>query len=248
MIAKILDTSNTHSATAHQTRRDPLSFAAGIGYSIAWLAGLLVFSSSTQVRSSGAEVLRAYTGRQGAVSIQFVLTEGVAAVMLAIVTWSLAAAVARRAGSLKRLLLASGLVASSVSIVQCGLGLWLTMTVLPGRDANTAGAVTRALNRLDGVKMLLLAVLAAGTAVAVQRGVIRLPRWLGAIAAAAAVTITLSAVGYLLLNNLFATAAWLSLPLLLVFVTATGISVACLSRHGTEGRAFAHSDAVSPVS
>ncbi|MDQ2786152.1 MAG: hypothetical protein M3Y58_14255 [Chloroflexota bacterium] len=247
MIDTVLDTPDTHSAAVHQTRRAPISFAAGIGYSIAWLAGLLVFSSSTQVRSTGAQVLRAYAGHQGVVSIQFVLTEGVAAVMLAVVTWSLAAAVARRAGALKRLILTSGLVASGVSIVQCGLGLWLTTTLLSERDANTAGAVAQALNRLDGVKMLLLAVLAAGTATAVYRSLIRLPRWLGAIAVAVAVTITLSAVGYLLLNNLFATAAWLSLPLLLVFVTGTGISLDCIQRHDTEGSAMAHSGAVSNV-
>jgi hypothetical protein len=41
------------------------------------------------------------------------------------------------------------------------------------------------------------------------------------------VTITLSAIGYLFLDNLFATAAWLSLPLLLIFVTSTAI---CLNR------------------
>jgi hypothetical protein len=33
-----------------------LSVTAGIGYLLSWLVGLLVFSSSTQVRSSGAQV------------------------------------------------------------------------------------------------------------------------------------------------------------------------------------------------
>jgi hypothetical protein len=210
-----------------RSRRAQISLAAGIGYSLAWLAGLAVFSSSTQVGSSGAQVLRAYTGHQGAATAQFALTQGVAALMLAVLTWSLAGALTRRAGILRRLILASGLAASAVSLVECALGVWLATALVPERHAATAGAVSATLNRLDGVKMLLLAVLAAATAVAVYRAAVPLPSWVGYVAAAVTVTITLSAIGYLSLDNLFATAAWLSLPLLLIFVISTAI---CLNR------------------
>jgi hypothetical protein len=221
-----LDAPETSEA-GRRSRRAQISLAAGIGYSLAWLAGLAVFSSSTQVDSSGAQVLRAYTGHQGAATAQFALTEGVAALMLAVLTCSLAGALTRRAGTLRRLTLASGLAASAVSLVQCALGVWLTTALLPERHAATAGVVSATLNRLDGVKMLLLAALAAATAVAVYRAAVPLPGWVGHVAAAVTVTITLSAIGYLFLDNLFATAAWLSLPLLLIFVTSTAI---CLNR------------------
>jgi hypothetical protein len=41
-----------------------------------------------------------------------------------------------------------------------------------------------------------------------------------------AIAITASGLGYALLNNTFAVAAWISLPLLLIWVTGTGITLA----------------------
>ena len=102
------------------------------------------------------------------------------------------------------------------------LGVYLTVSVVPADHASTAAAVSDALNRLDGVKMFLLAVMAvAGAVLARQTGL--LPRWLRWAGVALAVAITASGIGYALLNNTFALAAWLSLPLLLAWVTGTGI-------------------------
>jgi hypothetical protein len=75
----------------------PLPLVSGIAYSLSWLVGLFVFSSTTEVRSSGTQILRTYTGHQGTVALQYVLTEGLPAVFLAVVTWSLARAISERA-------------------------------------------------------------------------------------------------------------------------------------------------------
>ncbi len=210
-----------------------LPLGSGIGYSLSWLVGLFVFSSSTEVRSSGTQVLSSFTGHQGAVALQYVLTEGLPAVFLAVVTWSLARAISERATTSRRVVLAGGLAAATVSLVQLALGLWLTVGLVSGRDTATAGAIFASINRLDGVKMLLIAVIALATTRAIRRRDVRLPNWLAYVAAALAVTITLSAIGYLALDNTFAMAAWVSLPCLLVFVTGTGIA---LSRRTAQPR------------
>ncbi|WP_027345427.1 hypothetical protein [Hamadaea tsunoensis] len=196
--------------------------SAGIAYTAAWIAGLSVSSASTDVHSTGAELVAAYTGHQTGAIAQFVLTEGVASVFLAVVAFGLArsgrAAGARRAAFWTA---ATGGIAALIAFVQCGLGIVVAGPATSNGDAATAGTLSETINRLDGVKMFLLAGLAlAGTALARRVG---LPAWLRFTGPALAVAIVLSGVGYLFLLDGFSVAAWVSLPLLLVWVTGTGI-------------------------
>jgi hypothetical protein len=55
-----------------------------------------------------------------------------------------------------RAILATGLLAATISILQCGLGLYLTGRLIPERRGGSAVTVFEAINRLDGVKMFLL--------------------------------------------------------------------------------------------
>lgn len=80
--------------------------------------------------------------------------------------------------------------------------------------------------------MLLLAVLAATVTRAIRRRDLDLPSRLAWTAAALAVTITLSGIGCLTLDNTLATVAWLSLPCLIVFVTGAAV---VLHRRGEIG-------------
>jgi hypothetical protein len=80
------------------------------------------------------------------------------------------------------------------------------------------------INRIDGVKMLALAAMAVAGFGLVRRAV--LPRWLGYAAAFLTVALIASGAGYLLLNTELAQAAYVSGPLLLVWVTGAGIAVA----------------------
>jgi hypothetical protein len=118
------------------------------------------------------------------------------------------------------------LAATLVSLAECGLGLWLSTGLARPGDGGTAGTVNDAITRLDGLKMLLLALTAAAAALAVRDRTLPLPRWLSPLAAVLAVAITVSGAGYLAVNNGGACAAWVSLPLLIVFVTATGLATA----------------------
>ena len=96
------------------------------------------------------------------------------------------------------------------------LGAVLAATSAPG----TAHLLYDAVNRLDGVKMLALAVLAVAAAAS---GV--LPRWLRYAGIALAITITASGVAYLLLLQNLANLAIPAGVLLLVFITGTGITL-----------------------
>ena len=58
---------------------------AGLAYTGSWLAGLAVSPSSTNVRSSGAEVVAGYAGHEAAGATQFLLTGGTASLALAMV-------------------------------------------------------------------------------------------------------------------------------------------------------------------
>lgn len=221
----------TTAAPAHATRtpwrrgllRAPA--VAGLAYTASWLAGLAVAPSSTSVRSAGAQVVAGYAGHEGAAAAQFLLTEGIASLALAVVAITLGRAGLRAgAGRLARLARGTGIAAAALALVQCALGLYLTLSVVPAGHASAAAAVTEAVNRLDGVKMFLLAGMAvAGTVMARRTGL--LPRWLQWSGVALAIAITVSGIGYALLDNTFALAAWLSLPLLLAWVTGAGIAL-----------------------
>jgi hypothetical protein len=222
---------------------------AGIGYAAAWLAGLSIFSSSTTVNSAGTQVVAGYAGHQAVATAQFALTEGLAAVCLA----AAAAAICRRAGvtagarqagvtagvrqarvstRAARVVAVAGGAAALMSLAQCAIGVYLINRAVPAGHAATAGALNEAITRMDGVKMLVLAGMGLAGAGLARRGL--LPRWLGYAGAALAVAITVSGLGYLLLLSGLAAAAWVSLPLLLVWVAGAGIA---LGRSGRPARA-----------
>jgi hypothetical protein len=182
---------------------------AAVGYLAFWIVGLLVGPSNLSVTSSGSAVVQAYAGHSGQAIIQYVLTEGLAGVALAIVL----------GGTLGGLARITGYCAAAVSVVQCGLGIWLAGCITPDGAAATARTVFDVIDRLDGVKMILL----AGTAV-IASIVARRPVWLRYAGFLLAVAITVSGIGYLLANATLAVAAWVSLPLLLIWVAGLGIT------------------------
>ncbi|GAA4580589.1 hypothetical protein GCM10023176_60340 [Micromonospora coerulea] len=217
-----LDAAASRQSTSTPPRRRVAPVLAGVGYSLAWIAGLTVASASTDVTSTGAALLADSAGHEVASITQYVLTEGVAAVLLAVVVVLLGRAVGEHRGS--RLLTGTGLVAAGISLVQCALGVTLAGWAAPGGHADVAGALFETVNRLDGLKMFVLAAMALAGAGLARRAAI-LPHWFGYLGLALAVTLVASGVGYLFLMSTAALAAYVSLPLLLVWVTTAGLLV-----------------------
>jgi hypothetical protein len=182
--------------------------AVGIGYTLSWIAGLTVPAPSPKFSASGAQIVSAVAGHAAALAVQYALTEGLPAVGIAVI----AIALARLTGS--RLVMAAGVTAAVISVLQFCLGMWLTATSSPV----TAHVLFQMVNRMDGVKMLVLAVLGAAVAAAPA-----LPRWLRCTGAALAVAIAASGVVYLLLLQGLTLLAGPALVLLLIFITGAGI-------------------------
>ena len=198
---------------------------AGVAYLLAWVAGLAVWPSNLDVAATGSQVVTAYTGHRGVAMTQSLLVHGVAAVALVIVVLALGQAARRRdAEQLARATVVAGVSAAVVSLLQCALGLLLAGWAVPDGDSGQAGLLFAAINRLDGVKMLALAAMAASGAALVRRTRL-LPGWLGYLGALLAVALVVSGIGYLLLSSTLAPAAFVSGLLLLVWVTAAGISL-----------------------
>ena len=203
--------------TGHRLRLLTVPGLVGLGYTLSWIAGLAVPAPSPGFGASGAGIVAALSGHGPALAAQYTLTEGLPAAGIAVIAVALAR-LARRSGATAavRFALVAGLTAAVISAVQFGLGLGLAATAAPG----PAHLLYTSINRLDGAKMLALAVL--GVAAAAMTA---LPRWLRWTGIALAVTITCSGLVYLLLVASLAAAAGPALVLLLAFMTGCGIII-----------------------
>ena len=215
-------------ATPVSRRPWPLTFPAlaGIAYTLVWLIGLAVWPANLDINAPGAVVVATYRASQAQAMAQIGLVEGVAALALAAVALAVGRFAARRGVKWPgRAVATLGVLAAAISLVQCALGEALAAWVAPAGDASAAATLFDLLNRLDGVKMFMLAAMAVVGIWLARRGA--LPRWLGYGAAPlAALALAVSGIGYLLLTNQLALAAAVSLPLLLVWVTGAGAAAA----------------------
>jgi hypothetical protein len=200
---------------------------AGILFSVSWVIGLSIWSSSADVTKSGAELIRMYAGHETVAFVQFFFTEGLPAITLGIVLVCLAKyALAANEALLGKVILVSGLAAAAISFTQFCLGAYLCLSAVPGNRQAAAKTVFDVLNRIDGVKMLFMAVFAFAGFRVNRNGKAHLPAWLAWVALALAATIFLSAIGFLFLLDSFSLATYASLPLLMLWVTAVGIALA----------------------
>jgi hypothetical protein len=205
----------------------------GIGYSLSWIAGLSVPAPSPKFSASGSQIITALAGHGPAVALQFALTEGLPAAGIAVTSIALARATrsqatrshaarshaARSQAGLSRLMLITGGIAAVISFLQFVLGMTLAATTNPATThPATAHLLYSAIDRMDGVKMLTLAVLGVAGAAATV-----LPRWLRYTGAALGVAIAAAGIVYLLLLQSLAVAAGPALVLLLVFITGSGL-------------------------
>ena len=216
-------------ATPAWPRRLPA--IAETGYLAAWIAGLAVWPSNLALNATSAQVTAAYRSQAGPAMTQYLLVEGVAGVLLAVVL-TCAVLPAQHGRLAARALPAAVLsaVAVAVSLAQCVLGLMLTAAAEHG-DVSRAGTLSVLVTRLDGAKMVALAGVAGY--LALRRLDYGMPRWLRVTAILTAVTLIASGCAYLLLANSLAWTVYLSGPLLVIWVTGTGF---CLSATGAAGR------------
>lgn len=194
---------------------------AGIGYVAAWAAGLASWPANLALNATNAQVAAAYRAHPAGAASQYLLSEGLAGLLLGMVL--AAAMISGRDRGLARPWPAAAAAAAAVaiSLLQAAVGMVL-IAAATHHDIARAGALSDLVNRLDGVKMLALAAVAAWMA-ARRTWDRRPPDWLRATAALAAAALAVSGLDYLLLANSLAWTVYISGPLLLAWIAATGI-------------------------
>lgn len=205
--------------------RGRAALVAGVAHPLAWIAGLALWSGAVDVdvNASDATVLAAYSEAGARAAVQSGFVHGVAGVALAVVAVSLVG-FARRTGhaTTARILQVGGIGAAVVSLVQFAVEQWLCLVAAPAGDASGARLALEITNRLDGVKMVLLAIFAVGGLLLALRRLT--PRWVGALGLALAIIITASGIGYAFLIPPLTSLALISGPVLLAWVPSIAIT------------------------
>ncbi|MFF9349356.1 hypothetical protein [Streptomyces sp. NPDC014734] len=200
---------------------------AGYAHAAAWILGLAVaWGATPEAGDTYAEITAAYADRPFRAVAQALLVHGVAAAGLMVVGSGLVDW-ARRTGSTGARQAGwagwAGRIAGALACVQLVLELIAVTGAGPSASGRT-GALFEAVQRVDGVKMLALAALAAAVCAASRHGALLRRREivLGWVLAA---TITASGIGYLFLSTALTPTAFLSLPVLLIWIAVLGTAL-----------------------
>ena len=190
-----------------------------LAYLVFWAAGLLLGGPELSAAHGGEAIAAAFDGNLRALT-QSVLVHGLAGLAVGALAVLLAQLRLEAGGarSRSRLLTTVGLAATALSLLQLAGELLLT-TASPSADQ--AHTVWVAITVTDGVKMLALAaVVFAALPVAPRTAV----AWVVTVLAGlTSVALVASGIGYLLLATPLMAAAFLSLPLLLIWAISIGI-------------------------
>jgi hypothetical protein len=127
------------SAGARDARR---LAGAGSLYVAAWVVGLLVAPAAPSATASDTDIHAYFAAHHAATLWQGLLVHGIAGLALAVFVVCLARLLGPpTASTFRALLLACGLGAAAVSLVQCGLEIALNRHVAGGGDAHGTGAL-----------------------------------------------------------------------------------------------------------
>ena len=217
-------TTGDQAGTWSRAVRTPVAIA-GIGYTVSWILSFAVGAPMPGVVASGDQIVTAFAGHAWTSIVSLVLQEGIPAVALAVVVLLVARA-ARRAGARRAGLAVAvfGVAAAAVSLAELVMAVWLQFGPVASGHVATAGTLWNAIQRIDGVKMFVLAAMAVALAMLSLTSAV-LPTWLALLAHPLALTLVLSGLGYVLLAAGLSDTVWVSGVLLLVVVTATGVTL-----------------------
>ena len=219
---------------------------AGIGYGVAWLAGLAAWPSNLSIEASKREIVSLYAQHMGQAAAQYLVVEGLAGVLLGIVLFYSIRRVSRCDPTwTSRVAVAAGVVVA-ISLLQSLLGLFLVSSASKGH-LSRSGDIYQLINRLDGVKQLLLGACVVMLGV-LLRTTSNYPKTLMRTTVIVGIAVVPSGLAYLLLWNALAGTTFVSLPLLIFWVAGTGIWLGAESQSGLgAGRARVGAPGSAPV-
>ena len=203
---------------------------AGIGYGVAWLAGLAVWPSNLAIDASRREIVSLYAAHMSQAAAQNLVVEGLAGVLLGIVLFYSIRRVSRCDPTwTSRVAVVAGVVVA-ISLLQSLLGLFLVSSTSKGH-LSQSGDIYQLINRLDGVKQLLLAACVVILGV-LLRTTSNYPQRLMRTTVIVGIALVPSGLAYLLLWNALAGTTFVSLPLLIFWVAGTGIWLGAENQSG----------------
>jgi hypothetical protein len=213
---------------AHSQRRY-LPAAAGVAYLVAWAAGLGAWPVNLALNASAAEVAASYRAHPAEAVANYLLTEGLAGILLGVVLACVLLPQLRDRMTARTVGAAVlGAIAVSISLAQCVVGLLLTAAAT-SHDTARCGDLSALVTRLDGAKMIAIALAAAGI-VAAETARPLIPGWLQVLAVPLGLALLASGYAYLTLTSQLGWTAFVSGVLLLLWVT--GVGIAATNRRG----------------
>jgi hypothetical protein len=211
-------------SAARPNSRRYLPAAAGIAYLAAWAVGLAVWPVNLALNATATQVAASYRAHPAEAVVQYLLTEGLAGLLLGVVLAGVLLPRLRGRMAPQAIgAVALGAIAVATSLAQCVIGLLVTAAAANG-DIARCGDLCALVNRLDGVKMIAIAITAAIIAAARTPGTL-LPGWLRWLSVPLGLALIASGYAYLTLSNSLAWTAYVSGPLLLLWVTGAGVAL-----------------------
>jgi hypothetical protein len=202
--------------------RRRLTIAALI-YVGAWLVGLTIASTPSGA-ASGAALQDHITGAPAATLVQSLLVHGIAGAALLAVAVTLGKLMRRHLHSrLPGFMVVTGSVAAVLSWVQVALRFIQVVTVDESTQAATHG-LSMAIDRVDSGKLVAIATLVAAATIAGRRAAL-VSGWLAAVGWLLSPLLLAGASSFLIDQPGLTAALYASLPLLLLWVAATGVTV-----------------------
>ena len=192
--------------------------AWAITYVLAWLSGLAA-GPSRPANPTASQLHAFYLESGDTALVQALLVHGIAGVALAGMAMGLPRATA--SNGLKRWALAAGFGSAVASLVQAALAA-VTVLEVDAMTAEDTLGLTRAIDRLDSLKLLLLAVFVATVTTVLRRSGFT-ARWITAGAVLLVPMLVTGAAAFAVSNQLLDTVLAGSLVLLLVW--ASGIAL-----------------------
>ena len=189
---------------------------AGVAYVGAWIVGLTAFGAGPASDASNADVARYFADHRALSAAQSLLIHGVAAVAL----FAVIAAVARTRTT-PRAARTAGLVAVGLSLGQCVLDLWRSLV----STGSTTTTLVHTIDRIDGFKMLALAVMIEVSVTGLRHSGI-IGRRMATTGKIAAVALIVSGLAYAGAVSSLLVSAEVSLLLLLTWVGYLGFATA----------------------
>ncbi len=190
----------------------------GFVYVVVWVVGLLIPTGSLSASMSNADIQQVLLAHQLAWTVQVYLIDGVAGI--SILPFAVAAANLFQAADEKnfaRVVLAAGIAAGGISLVQAGVQQTLVNPDLLVSEDIPFRTLLVLVNQIDTFKLMALALLSISTSIPGLRTRL-IPAWINWLGIILTIALLLGGFSFIFVNSILTTVLFASLPMLLVWV------------------------------